>query len=72
MLHQAVSFDPPMVPDSASMDFHWKIDNTYVRGFQNIYTLPWSSVGHYVYGVVKVHENGATYWHFYRFGPVKP
>lgn len=71
VVHQAVEFNPPSIPAGATMDFHWKIGNTYTKEFQNIYLLPWRSVGHYVYGIVKVHEHGVTYWHAYRFGPVR-
>lgn len=74
IVHKIVSIGAPRVPYGALVRYYWKLKGKYTTIHTPHYTFPWSSVGTYVYGVVRVDENlgSPAYWRFYRFGPVKP
>jgi hypothetical protein len=71
IVHQTVVMGAPRVPSGAIVRYYWKVGGSYTTDHTRGFVFPWSTLGKYVYGVVKVDEGGALFWHTYRFGPVR-
>lgn len=71
VVHQTVTMAAPRVPTGAIVNYYWKVGTSYTTDHTRAFVFPWSTLGKYVYGVVKVNEGGALFWHTYRFGPVR-